>query len=200
METPCPADKVIDMHQRRSAQLAIAAFAISASAACVSDGTTARPVAFPTTDRAAYASGPSAPSSIDAVVQSALALRGTRYRLGGQDPRHGVDCSGLVSYVFGRANVTVPRTVDEQFGAGQTIDFDRIQAGDLLFFATTKTGLETGAATHVGIAVGPPSLGEFVHAPGSGSAVRVDRFDAPYWRARLVGARRIIVVGPPVNR
>ena len=198
METPGLADNVSDMPQQKSVHFVLAALAISASAACVSDGTTARPVAFPSTDRA-HAAGPSAPASIDSVVQSALALRGTRYRLGGQDPRHGVDCSGLVSYVFGRANISVPRTVDEQFGAGQTIDFDRIQAGDLLFFATTKTGLEVGAATHVGIAVGPPSLGEFVHAPGSGSAVRVDRFDAPYWRARLVGARRILV-GSPVSR
>jgi cell wall-associated NlpC family hydrolase len=124
-------------------------------------------------------------------VQTALALKGTRYRLGGQDPRNGLDCSGLVRYVFLQRNVTLPRTVDEQFGEGRSVDFDQIKAGDLLFFATTKPGLETGSATHVGIATGPPAIGEFVHAPGSGSSVRIDRFDAPYWRARWVGARRL---------
>jgi cell wall-associated NlpC family hydrolase len=155
-----------------------------------------RPAAFPSLDRPGFANSSASPAGVEAVVQTALSLRGTRYRPGGQDPRRGVDCSGLVLYVFGQSHVSLPRTVDEQFGAGQVIDFDRIQAGDLLFFATTKEGLEVGAATHVGIAVGPPSLGEFVHAPGSGSSVRVDRFDAPYWRARWVGARRVLVAAP----
>ena len=161
--------------------------------ACATGRAVSQPSPFPTV------AGPSAsPTSVstaraeaDAVVQSALSLQGTRYRLGGQNPRGGLDCSGLVRYVFLQQNVSLPRTVDEQFGSGRSIGFDQIQAGDLLFFATTKAGLETGSATHVGIATGPPALGEFVHAPGTGGAVRIDRFDAPYWRARWVGARRL---------
>lgn len=178
--------------------LVLVAVALSASsAACASGSGVARPAAFPSLDRPGFASSTAA--SVEALVQTALSLRGTRYRVGGQNPRSGLDCSGLVLWVFGQSNVSLPRTVDEQFAAGQVIDFDRIQAGDLLFFATTKEGLDVGSATHVGIAVGPPSLGEFVHAPGSGSSVRVDRFDAPYWRARWVGARRVLVAAP-VNR
>ena len=158
--------------------------------ACATGAALSQPSPFP------GGAGPSvrlSSSSIhtDAIVQSALALRGIRYRVGGQDPHKGLDCSGLVRYVFLQQSVALPRTVNEQFGSGRAIDFDEIQAGDLLFFATTKAGLETGAATHVGIATGPPTAGEFVHAPGSGSAVRIDRFDAPYWRARWVGARRL---------
>ena len=187
----------------RLTQVSLVLFVMTVSAstiACASGGGAAQPAAFPSLDRPGMARPLSATAaSVDTVVQTALALRGTRYRLGGQDPKRGVDCSGLVLYVFGQSQVSLPRTVDEQFGAGQVIDFDRIQAGDLLFFATTKEGLDVGAATHVGIAVGPPSLGEFVHAPGSGSSVRIDRFDAPYWRARWVGARRVLVA-PPVNR
>jgi len=178
----------------------LAAMAVSAStAACASDSGVLRPAAFPSLDRPGFATSSATTASVEALVQNALSLRGTRYRVGGQNPRSGLDCSGLVLWVFGQSNVSLPRTVDEQFGAGQVIDFDRIQAGDLLFFATTKEGLDVGAATHVGISVGPPSLGEFVHAPGSGSSVRVDRFDAPYWRARWVGARRVLVAAP-VNR
>jgi cell wall-associated NlpC family hydrolase len=174
--------------------------ALASVSACASGGGFAQPAAFPSLERPSHAKSTAASTaSVDTVVQMALSLRGTRYRLGGQDPRRGLDCSGLVQYVFGQSQVSLPRTVDEQFGSGQVIDFDRIQAGDLLFFSTTKDGLEVGAATHVGIAVGPPSLGEFVHAPGSGSSVRVDRFDAPYWRARWVGARRVLIA-PPVSR
>ncbi len=114
------------------------------------------------------APAPRPDAGVDAVVQAALSLRGTRYRLGGQDPRGGLDCSGLVRYVFNQQQLLLPRTVGEQFGAGHPVDFDRIQAGDVLFFATTPAGLESGTATHVGIALGAPGLGEFVHAPGSG--------------------------------
>ena len=189
------------MSKRVPFAFVLLATAVSAStAACASGGGAVRPAAFPSLDRPGIApSTSSTTASVEALVQTALSLRGIRYRPGGQNPRSGLDCSGLVLWVFGQSNMSLPRTVDEQFGAGQGIDFDRIQAGDLLFFATTKAGLEVGAATHVGIAVGPPSLGEFVHAPGSGSSVRVDRFDAPYWRARWVGARRVLVA-PPVNR
>jgi hypothetical protein len=31
----------------------------------------------------------------------------------------------------------------------------------------------------------------FVHAPGTGSVVRVERFNTPYWSSRLIGARRL---------
>ena len=174
---------------------AAAATAAVFGAACATSRAVSQPSPFPAVGAsesprvAAAHSGVDA--AVDAVVQSALSLQGIRYRLGGQDPRSGLDCSGLVRYVFLQQNVALPRTVDEQFGAGRSVAFDQIQAGDLLFFATTKTGLQTGSATHVGIAAGPPALGEFVHAPGSGGAVRVDRFDAPYWRARWVGARRL---------
>jgi cell wall-associated NlpC family hydrolase len=171
----------------------------SVGSACATSAASTRPEPFPATPQpsafATSAMGPAAtgyaPAEVDAVLQVALSLRGTKYRLGSQDPKRGLDCSGLVRYVFSQQQLELPRTVNEQFGAGRPVDFDRIQAGDVLFFATTPAGLETGTATHVGIALGPVRLGEFVHAPGSGGSVRVDRFDAPYWRARWVGARRM---------
>jgi cell wall-associated NlpC family hydrolase len=185
------------MHKLSPASVLVAALVVAGTTvAC--GGSATRPAAFPSLDRSSRTPAGVPTANVETVVQSALSLRGTRYKLGGQHPRTGLDCSGLVLWVFSQNHVSLPRTVDEQFGAGQVIDFDRIQAGDLLFFATTKDGLQVGAATHVGIAVGPPSLGEFVHAPGSGSSVRVDRFDSPYWRARWVGARRVLVAAPAI--
>jgi cell wall-associated NlpC family hydrolase len=178
----------------------LVAAAAMAGSACATSSANSRPSAFPTAPRAPVSfkepadptlGGPIA-AGVSAIVSDALSLRGTKYRLGGQDPRGGLDCSGLVRYVFAQHHVVLPRTVDEQFATGQPVDFDRIRAGDLLFFATTPAGLRSGSATHVGIALGAPDLGEFVHAPGSGGSVRIDRFDAPYWRARLVGARRLL--------
>lgn len=122
----------------------------------------------------------------DALVQLALGYQGVPYRLGGEDPNGGFDCSGLVRYVYEQYRVDVPRTVAEQYQFGRHISIGDVQAGDLVFFSTIGPG-----ATHVGIALGPAGPGEFVHAPGEGGAVRIEHFDAPYWRSRLVGVRRV---------
>lgn len=124
---------------------------------------------------------------LDAVMKTALGLQGTRYRPGGDTPSSGFDCSGFVRYVFEAHAIDVPRTVAEQYQMGRKVKIEDIRKGDLLFFATTAKG-----PTHVGIALGPASLGEFVHAPGSGGAVRVEHFDTAYWRRKLIGIRRIL--------
>ena len=122
-----------------------------------------------------------------AVVQSALSLQGTRYELGGDDPQSGFDCSGLVRFVFEAHHVEVPRTVDEQYHVGRNVPLRDLQAGDLIFFSTIAPG-----ASHVGIVLGPDRPGLFVHAPGTGGAVRIERYDSSYWRSRIVGVKRII--------
>ena len=116
-------------------------------------------------------------------METALDLRGVRYRLGGDSPSTGFDCSGFVRFVFAQHQIEVPRTVAEQVAIGRAIKVDRVEAGDLLFFSTSTPG-----PSHVGIVIGG---GEFVHAPGDGGVVRVDRVDTPYWRARTVDARRV---------
>ena len=120
-----------------------------------------------------------------ALLETALALRGTPYRPGGQLPATGFDCSGFVRYVLRQHGIDVPRTVAAQFHAGIPIGRADIQAGDLVFFAIT--GAEP---THVGIAAEPASK-EFIHAPDEGASVRIERFDTKYWDARWLGARRV---------
>jgi cell wall-associated NlpC family hydrolase len=142
------------------------------------DTTMPRPVAAP-------APTPAPSLAARHLLDTAVGLRGVSYRLGGEDPGSGFDCSGFVRYVFAQHHVVLPRTVVEQFGAAHDIAPDEIAAGDLLFFSTIAPG-----PTHVGIALGPVSQGEFVHAPGTGGAVRVERFDTPYWQGRFVGAKR----------
>ncbi len=163
------------------------------SVACAStSGIRATPLPFPSAPSApdapspALAPRPSALREPDAVVQAALAYQGVPYRLGGDDPANGFDCSGLVRYVFERYQVDVGRTVAEQFSQGRGVKVDDVQAGDLIFFTTIGPG-----ATHVGIALGIAGPGEFVHAPSDGGVVRVEHFDTPYWRSRIVGVRRM---------
>jgi cell wall-associated NlpC family hydrolase len=120
----------------------------------------------------------------EAVRQTALDLRGSRYRFGGADPSGGFDCSGFVRYVLQQHGIPAPRTAAEQFVAGERVGASDVQPGDLVFFTTIAPG-----PSHVAIAIGG---GEFVHAPSDGSVVRVDRLESAYWRDRYLGARRVI--------
>ena len=117
-----------------------------------------------------------------AVVETALGFRGVPYRNGGSDPS-GFDCSGLVQYAFAQHGVGLPREVREQYQFGSDVRLAGIEAGDLIFFATASN-----EPSHVGIAIGGD---EFVHAPSTRGAVRVERFSAPYWASRIVGVKRL---------
>ena len=151
--------------------------------ACASTGATPQP--FPGAAKRAPDVREISPSSARAgyaIAGTALSLRGIPYRNGGADP-NGFDCSGFVRYVFEQHGVSVPRSVGEQFRAGQAVAADTIEAGDLLFFSTTAP-----AASHVGIAIGGD---EFIHAPSTSGVVRVERLAGSYWAPRFVGARRL---------
>lgn len=128
-------------------------------------------------------------SPVSALLQTATALVGSPYLFGGTSPDTGFDCSGFVRYVFERFHVGVPRTAAEQFEIGRPIAEAQLAPGDLIFFSTIGPG-----ATHVGIVVDPAAR-TFVHAPGTGAAVRIERFDTGYWQPRTLGARRLALDG-----
>ncbi len=121
----------------------------------------------------------------NAVLMRAISLVGTPYVWGGATPDGGFDCSGLVNYVFrDMLDLRLPRTSRELAEVeGPRIALDALQAGDLIFFGAN------GQISHVGIYVGE---GRFIHAPRTGSVVRLEKIDTPYWLARYSGARRVI--------
>lgn len=123
------------------------------------------------------------------IAIEALSLVGIRYRYGGNSPEQGLDCSGLVRYVFREANGTVlPRTSHEMSRQGEPVDKQDLQPGDLVFFNTLNR-----AFSHVGIYLGN---NQFIHAPSAGRAVRVENMDMSYWKARFNGARRVLESEP----
>jgi cell wall-associated NlpC family hydrolase len=116
----------------------------------------------------------------------ALGLVGTPYKMGGADPKKGVDCSGFVRYVYKQSSdIDLPHSAKALSQDGVPVAKDDLQPGDLVFFHTLKQRF-----SHVGIYAGD---GKFVHASSrEGKAVMVSSMDARYWTKRFDGARRLL--------
>lgn len=118
------------------------------------------------------------------VVVKALGLVGVPYRFGGNSPASGLDCSGLVRYVYANTlGLELPRRAQEISKLGTPIDLGELKPGDLLFYNTLRS-----AYSHVAIYIGE---GRFVHAPSRGKKVQVEDMSLAYWAKRFNGARRL---------
>ena len=136
---------------------------------------------------------PTRPASLQerasGLVIAALNFLGVPYQRGGDDSNSGFDCSGFTRHVFQLSlGLVLPRRVDDQASARGLVAVDRteLRPGDLVFFNTLKRSF-----SHVGIYVGE---GRFIHAPRSGSEVRIENLRQAYWAERYTGARRAAAV------
>lgn len=119
----------------------------------------------------------------------ALGLIGIRYKFGGSTPETGLDCSGLVRYVFQQVTgIDLPRTAKEMSQVGEKVAIDDLQPGDLVFFNTRRF-----AFSHVGIYLGD---NRFIHAPSRGKEVELATIDKTFWQKRFNGARRLASAVP----
>jgi cell wall-associated NlpC family hydrolase len=112
------------------------------------------------------------------VVKYAKRLLGVPYVYGGSSPASGFDCSGLVRYVYGHFGVRLAHSSFAQFTSGLRVSRGALEPGDLVFF----DGLG-----HVGIYIGK---GRFIHAPHSGTRVRIDPLGG-WYTSTFDGARRL---------
>jgi len=128
-------------------------------------------------------------STAQGLSSFALELIGIRYKWGGNTPATGLDCSGLVRYVFQKVTgVTLPRTAKDMSRLGEQVAVPDLKPGDLVFFDTRRF-----AFSHVGIYLGD---NRFVHAPRRGRDVEVATLDSSFWQKRFSGARRMVGVLP----
>jgi cell wall-associated NlpC family hydrolase len=126
------------------------------------------------------------------LTSSALDLIGIRYKWGGATPASGLDCSGLVQFVFQQVTgVTLPRSTKELSRIGERVTLADLQPGDLVFFNTLKRSF-----SHVGIYIG---ANRFVHAPRTGGSIRTDDMSFAYWAKRYNGARRPTTAAAPAQ-
>lgn len=114
------------------------------------------------------------------VVESSIAQLGKPYKLSGNSPTEGFDCSGLVFYSYLNVGKLVPRRAEDQFLSIHKTQ--KVLPGDLIFFTTDSHGKHVD---HVGIYIGN---NKFIHAPGKGKSVTTASLTEEYWKKRLVGA------------
>ncbi len=120
-------------------------------------------------DRSGIVATPGSP------VETALGYHGVPYVWGGESPS-GLDCSGLVLYVFAQHGVTLPHYSGYQFLRGEKIPVSQIQPNDVVFFGSP--------VHHVGIYVGG---GYFIHAPKRNDFVKISKLAE---RSDIAGVRR----------
>ncbi|WP_285733622.1 C40 family peptidase [Nocardiopsis sp. ATB16-24] len=122
------------------------------------------------------------PSVIEQVIANAESQLGVPYVWGGTTPGVGFDCSGLLQWAFREAGVSIPRVTHDQWNAGERVDFDDIERGDLLFWRSDPTAPDY--ISHVAIYLGE---GMMLEAPRTGLNVHV----TPVRTRNYAGAVRV---------
>ncbi|KAF0814440.1 Murein DD-endopeptidase MepH [Andreprevotia sp. IGB-42] len=114
------------------------------------------------------------------VVLYALGLLDVGYQFGGKNPEAGLDCSGLVRFVYKSAlDIDLPHNAAEMARLARPVNGQGLQAGDLVFFNTSGKPY-----SHVGIYLGD---GKFIHAPSTNGKVRVESMGLAYFASRYQG-------------
>lgn len=120
------------------------------------------------------------------VVEYAYKFLGCSYVYGTAGPNT-FDCSGFTYYVYKHFGYTLPRSSLAQSTYGRKVDYDDLQAGDIVCFLDYQTMDKVG---HCGIYIGN---GKFIHASsGSGYCVKVSDLTTGSYKTRYAGARRVL--------
>lgn len=167
----------------RAAVVATSTAAVGIVAVLGAPAAAAEPAAAPVTPvvKTASASALHAPALSAAAVARSSALShamskvGAPYRYGAAGP-NAFDCSGLVSWAYKKAGVSLPRTSRAMASVGTPVSRAELRPGDLVFFYKP--------ISHVGIYLGN---GKVVHASSKKSPVKVSDIG----RMKFTTARRV---------
>ncbi|MFF4576576.1 NlpC/P60 family protein [Streptomyces sp. NPDC001410] len=117
-------------------------------------------------ERVNLGDAPPASGRAAAAFSAAQSKIGSPYVYGASGPSS-FDCSGLTSWAYAQAGVSIPRTSQAQANIGTRISSaSDLQVGDLVFFFNDLH--------HVGLYAGN---GQILHAPRTGTVVRYESMD-----------------------
>jgi len=103
----------------------------------------------------------------ESLVETSKTMLGVPYLWGGTSTK-GVDCSGFTKTVYLMNGMIIPRDASQQIHEGTLVDdskdFDKLIAGDLLFFGRKATDSTSERVIHVGMWIGD---NQFIHSAGN---------------------------------
>ena len=123
------------------------------------------------------------PMSLPEIIELSKRFLGLPYFWGGTST-FGFDCSGFTQMLCRRRDIIIPRDANVQatWQGAETVDRERLEPGDLLFFGESKV-------THTGLYIGK---GQFVNATThEHPVVQISDLADPYWAKLFLTARRI---------
>ncbi|NOY51020.1 MAG: C40 family peptidase [Chlorobi bacterium] len=113
--------------------------------------------------------------NMNELVETAKKFNGIPYLWGGTSSK-AIDCSGFTSTVYFMSGLVLQRDASQQTKYGKEIstdyEYDKLQAGDLLFFGRPASDTLPEKVTHVALYI---KDGEFIHASGK---VRINSMDS----------------------
>lgn len=107
-------------------------------------------------------------ASRQALIQYAKQFLGNPYVYGGTSLTDGADCSGFVQQIFKHFGITTGRSSRDQYANAQSIRFEQLQPGDLVFYASGDY------INHVAIYAGD---GVIIHAANARTGICTGRYD-----------------------
>jgi peptidoglycan DL-endopeptidase CwlO len=125
-------------------------------------------------DGGSHGSAPAPNSRAQVAVDTAYDQLGKPYRYAGRGP-DSFDCSGLTSYVWAAAGVSIAHSSGAQYASLPHVSQSELAPGDLVFYGSP--------IHHVGIYVGG---GQYIHAPQTGDVVKISSI----YRSDYAGAAR----------
>lgn len=118
-------------------------------------------------------------ASRQALINYAKQFLGNPYVYGGTSLTDGADCSGFVQQIFKNFGIKTGRSSRDQIENAQSITFEELQPGDLIFYASGDY------VNHVAIYAGD---GVIIHAANSRTGICTGRYDyrEPYAYGRFI--------------
>jgi murein DD-endopeptidase / murein LD-carboxypeptidase len=124
---------------------------------------------------------------IDSMITFGKKFLGLRYKYGGTTPQ-GFDCSGYVSYIFGKFGFKLPHSSSGMATIGEKVDLKQAQKGDFILFKGRST--KTNRVGHVALIIQADS-GQITMMHSCQRGILIEKYNnSDYYRARYLMCRR----------
>lgn len=126
------------------------------------------------------------------LIRDAKRYLGVKYSFGtGSYPSSGrFDCSSFTRYIYGKQDVSLPRTARAQAKRGNQVKRTSLRKGDLMYFYVPGRFKSNKTVGHVGIYMGNFKM---IHSsPEPKNGVQITSINKAYWKKTFLYAKRIV--------